>query len=169
MNTSLKRIVLAGGCFWGVEAYYKQLKGVKKTTVGYANGNINNPSYEDLKAKRATHSEACEIYYNPDQISLDIILEHMFRFIDPTSVNKQGNDIGIQYRTGIYYTNTKDKKIIEEFISKKQKLYGKKIAIEVEEEKGYYLAEEYHQDYLDKNPTGYCHINMNLINDSEKK
>lgn len=164
-----KRIVIAGGCFWGVEAYYKRLKGVLKTTVGYANGNIENPSYEDLKANIATHSEACEIYYNPKVISLEQILEHMFRFIDPTSLNKQGNDVGIQYRTGIYYRDEEDRKIIENFIREKQKEYDKKIVVEVEKEQNYYLAEEYHQDYLDKNKGGYCHVDLNLIKDEEKK
>src|SRR5690554_2116123 len=166
---NIKRVVLAGGCFWGVEAYYKQLKGVVKTTVGYTNGNIANPSYEDLLNKKATHSEACEIYYDPKVISLKIILTHLFRFIDPTSLNKQGNDVGIQYRTGIYYTNKEDEKIIIDFINDMQKEYDKPIQVEVEKEDGYCLAETYHQDYLDKNPGGYCHVDLNLIKENEKK
>ena len=93
----------------------------------------------------------------------------MFRFIDPTSVNKQGEDVGIQYRTGVYYQDEEDRIIIKKFIKEKQKLYKKKITVEVEKEKNYYLAEEYHQDYLDKNPYGYCHVDLNLIKDHEKR
>lgn len=165
----MKRIVIAGGCFWGVEAYFKQLKGVVKTTVGYVNGNMKNPRYEDLKQHRATHSEGCEIYYDPNEISLTQLLEHMFRFIDPTSLNRQGEDVGIQYRTGVYYQTEEDKKIIEKFIQEKQKEYDQKIVVEVEKEREYYLAEDYHQDYLNKNPHGYCHVNLNLIKEHEKK
>jgi len=165
----MKRIVIAGGCFWGVEAYFKRLKGVIDTNVGYVNGNIENPKYEDLKAKRATHAEAVEIYYDERIISLEKILEHMFRFIDPTSLNKQGIDEGIQYRTGVYYKDISDYQIIKKFIDIQNQKYNGKVVVEVEEEKGFYLAEDYHQDYLDKNPNGYCHVNLNLIKDEEKK
>jgi peptide-methionine (S)-S-oxide reductase len=165
----MKRIVLAGGCFWGVEAYYKKLRGVMNTNVGYTNGNIPNPRYEDLKAHRATHAEAVEIYYDEKEISLEKILEHMFRFIDPTSVNRQGGDIGIQYRTGIYYRDEEDRRLIAAFISRKNREYNGKVAVETVEEKGFYPAEDYHQDYLDKNPGGYCHVNLNLIRADEKK
>lgn len=165
----MKRIVLAGGCFWGVEAYYKKLKGIIDTNVGYTNGNYENPSYEDLKKHKATHAEAVEIYYDENVISLIKILEHMFRFIDPTSINKQGGDIGIQYRTGVYYKELDDKKIIEEFIDNKNKENNGKIVVEVLKENGFYLAEDYHQDYLDVNPHGYCHVNFNVIKDDELK
>jgi|SRR5690554_972282 len=165
----MKRIVLAGGCFWGVEGYYKKLKGVINTNVGYTNGNIEFPTYEDLLASRATHAEAIEIYYDENQISLEKILEHMFRFIDPTSLNKQGGDVGIQYRTGVYYRDLEDKQIIDMFMDKMNKKYNNKVAVEVEVERGFYLAEEYHQDYLDVNPNGYCHVDFSLINEEEKK
>jgi len=165
----MKRIVLAGGCFWGVEGYYKKLKGVINTNVGYTNGNIKFPTYEDLKTKRATHAEAIEIYYDEELISLEKILEHMFRFIDPTSLNKQGADVGIQYRTGIYYRDLEEKKVIDSFINKMNLIYKNKVMVEVEKERGFYLAEEYHQDYLDVNPDGYCHVNFDLIKDEEKK
>lgn len=164
-----KRIVIAGGCFWGVQEYYKRLKGVYKTTVGYVNGNINNPSYEDLLNMRATHAEACEIYYNPDEISLEKILIHMFRFIDPFSINRQGGDVGKQYRTGIYYQEEADLLVINAFLTQVEKKYNRKVAVEVEKEEGYYIAESYHQDYLTKNPHGYCHVNMSLINEDELK
>lgn len=164
-----KRIVIAGGCFWGVQEYYKRLKGVIKTTVGYVNGNIKNPTYEDLKMMKATHAEACEIYYDDSVISLEKILMHMFRFIDPFSINRQGGDVGLQYRTGIYYQEREDLDIIKQFISKMEEKYQRKVAVEVEKEVGYYLAESYHQDYLSKNPYGYCHVNLGLIKDEELK
>jgi methionine-S-sulfoxide reductase len=165
----MKRIVIAGGCFWGVEAYYKKLKGIGETNCGYANGNIKNPRYEDLKYKRATHVEAVELFYDPKLINLNKILEHLFRMIDPTSLNKQGGDEGIQYRTGIYYQDENDRKISEEFIKQEQKKYSKKIMVEILKEYEFYNAEDYHQDYLDKNPNGYCHVNMGLIKPDEKK
>jgi methionine-S-sulfoxide reductase len=165
----MKRIVLAGGCFWGVEGYYKQLKGILDTNVGYTNGNFANPSYEDLKHHVATHAEAVEIFYDETQISLEKILEHMFRFINPTSINRQGGDIGIQYRTGVYYKSPEDKAIIAAFLQQKNEQYHGKVAVELVEEKGFYLAEEYHQDYLEHNPNGYCHVNFGLIRPEEKK
>jgi peptide-methionine (S)-S-oxide reductase len=165
----MKRIVLAGGCFWGVEAYFKRLKGIVNTNVGYTNGNKPNPTYEELKRKIATHAEAVEIYYDENVISLRKILEHLFRIIDPTSVNKQGGDEGIQYRTGIYYKDEEDYQVISEFISEQNKIYDNKVAVEILKEDGFYLAEDYHQDYLDKNPTGYCHVDLSLLRDDEIK
>lgn len=164
-----KRIVLAGGCFWGVEAYYQRLKGVIDTNVGYANGNIENPTYEQVCQGIATHAEAVEVKYNNDEISLSKILEHYFRMINPFSLNQQGNDIGIQYRTGIYYENELDKELVLEFINNKQKELDKQIMVEIKPLENFYLAENYHQDYLIKNPGGYCHIDLNLIQPNEKK
>lgn len=165
----IKKIIIAGGCFWGVEAYFKQLRGVVNTSVGYVNGNISNPTYQDVCEAKATHAEGCEIIYEDNLITLSEILEHMFRFINPVSINKQGGDIGLQYRTGVYYKDENDEIVIKQFIANKQKEYAKKIAVEVEPVKNYYLAEEYHQDYLDKNPNGYCHVDFRLIKDEEKK
>lgn len=164
-----KRIVFGGGCFWGVEAYFKRLKGVLATSVGYANGNKPNPTYEELKAHIATHVEACEIIYDADIISLTTLLEHLFRFMDPFTINRQGHDVGLQYRSGIYYQDQEDLTVIQAFISEKQAQTKRKIVVEVLEEQGYYLAEEYHQDYLTKNPYGYCHVDLRLIRDHEKK
>src|SRR5690554_199881 len=107
-----KRLILAGGCFWGVEAYYQKLKGIVTTNVGYANGNIENPTYEQVCSGVATHAEVVEVIYNSNEITLEKVLEHFFRMINPFSLNKQGNDIGIQYRSGLYYENNDDKKII---------------------------------------------------------
>ncbi|MDD4000006.1 MAG: peptide-methionine (S)-S-oxide reductase MsrA [Bacilli bacterium] len=165
----MKRIIFAGGCFWGIEAYFKKLKGVINTSVGYVNGNIKNPRYQDLLSGLATHAEAVEINYNENQISLSKLLNHLFRIIDPVSINQQGADIGLQYRSGVYYRDVEDKKVIENFIIKKNQDFNGKIAVEVLEERGYFLAEDYHQDYLDKNPQGYCHVNLNLLRPEEKK
>ena len=158
-----EEIYLAGGCFWGVEAYFKKIPGVVFTEVGYANGKTNKTNYE--KIGKTDHSETVKLVYDPDITSLQDILEFYFRIIDPTSINKQGNDVGRQYRTGIYYTNDNDKLIIDEIIKQIQEKYDEKIAVEVESLKNFIPAEDYHQDYLDKNPNGYCHININLANE----
>lgn len=164
-----KRIVLAGGCFWGVEAYYQRLNGIIKTEVGYANGNIENPTYEQVCSGEATHAEVVSVVYDNSLISLEKVLEHFFRMIDPYSLNKQGNDVGIQYRSGIYYENDEDHETVKTFIANKQKDTNKKIVVEVLKLQNYYLAENYHQDYLIKNPTGYCHIDLSLIRPEELK
>jgi len=165
----MNRIVIAGGCFWGVEAYYRQLKGVLRTRVGYANGNFAHPSYQDLLAHKASHAEAVAITYDEKIISLETILAHMFRFVDPMTLDRQGHDIGHQYRTGIYYSNESDLPIIEGFLTEQQAHYAKPIVVEVAKEAGFYDAEEYHQDYLLKNPFGYCHVDLRLIKPEEKK
>lgn len=155
-----KVIYLAGGCFWGLEAYMQKLNGVEDAISGYANGKTENPSYYDLKT--SGHAETVKVVYNPDIISLEDILAHYLRVVNPVSVNKQGNDVGTQYRTGIYYTDEADKTIIENILAKEQTKHDKPIAIEVEPLKQFYDAEEYHQDYLEKNPGGYCHIDLSL-------
>lgn len=165
----MRRIILAGGCFWGVEAYFKQLKGVVHTSTGYANGNIENPSYKEVCNGIATHAEAVEVVFDPKVTSLSKIFEHFFRIIDPTSLNKQGNDIGVQYRSGIYFEDEEDKQEALAYIKKEQEKYSKPIVVAVEPLENYYLAEDYHQDYLEKNPGGYCHIDMGLAKEDEKK
>ena len=159
-ETKVKVIHLAGGCFWGLEAYMQKLNGVEDAVSGYANGKTENPSYYDLKT--SGHAETVKVVYNPDIISLEDILAHYLRVVNPVSVNKQGNDVGTQYRTGIYYTDEADKTIIENILAKEQTKHEKPIAIEVEPLKQFYDAEEYHQDYLEKNPGGYCHIDLSL-------
>ena len=159
-ETKVKTIHLAGGCFWGLEAYMQKLNGVEDAVSGYANGKTENPSYYDLKT--SGHAETVKVIYNPDIISLEDILAHYLRVVNPVSVNKQGNDVGTQYRTGIYYTDEADKTIIENILAKEQTKHDKPIAIEVEPLRHFYEAEEYHQDYLEKNPGGYCHIDLSL-------
>lgn len=154
-----KEIYLAGGCFWGVEKYFDSIKGVVQTDVGYANGNTKNPSYEDVVFRNTNHAETVRIVYDPKVVSLPFILEMYYQIIDPTSVNKQGNDKGTQYRTGIYYVDSNDEAIARESLDKLAlKHTGQKIAIELQPLANYYKAEEYHQKYLNKNPNGYCHI-----------
>lgn len=165
----MKTLYLAGGCFWGVEAYFNQLKGVIDTEVGYANGNKENPTYREVCDGLATHAEAVKIVYDPRMITLDTLFNHFYRIIDPTSLNKQGNDIGVQYRSGIYYEDEDTKEVALSYIQKEQLNYKKPIVVSVEPLKNFYLAENYHQDYLKKNPTGYCHIDLNLAQEDEIK
>ncbi len=165
----MKKIILAGGCFWGVEAYYKRLIGVTDTQVGYANGNYANPTYEEICDEKATHAEAISVTYDEKVIALEKLLEHLFRIIDPTSVNKQGHDEGIQYRTGVYFENINDEQAAKDYVSLRQKDYRKPIAIEIQPLRGFYDAETYHQDYLDKNPHGYCHVDFRVLRKEEVK
>lgn len=154
-----KVIYLAGGCFWGVEAYYKLLKGVISTTVGYANSDIPNPTYEEVKRHLSSASETVRIEYEDETIALEDLLGYYLRFIEPYSVDKQGNDIGHQYRAGVYSENASDLSIAKSFFDSKLK---PGYTIEILPLENFYEAEEYHQDYLDKNPKGYCHINLDL-------
>lgn len=151
-------IYLAGGCFWGVDAYFKNIEGVTETEVGYANGNTTETFYENLK--NTDHAETVKVTYDDSLICLSKLLEYFYYIVDPFSVDKQGADIGRQYRTGIYATDKNTLEEVESFIEDKQKDEDKKIQIEVEEIKNYIIAEEYHQDYLKKNPNGYCHVNL---------
>lgn len=164
----MKKIILGGGCFWGVEAYYSRLKGVIKCKVGYANGITDDTNYQEVCLGATGHVEICEIVYDENIIHLTELLEHLFKIIDPTSLNRQGEDSGTQYRTGIYYENEEDRLDALNFINNKGKSYNKPIVVEVERICNFCEAEEYHQKYLDKNPSGYCHINLNLIMENEK-
>ena len=156
----MKEIVFAGGCFWGVEEFFSRINGVTKTEVGYANGNIKNPTYELVCKTDTGFAEAVYILYDESKVKLDYLIDKYFSIIDPTSLNKQGNDVGSQYRTGIYYVDSSD---LQEILNSKeelQKFYSKKIVTEVKPLENYYKAEEYHQKYLKKNPNGYCHIKL---------
>nr|WP_232045881.1 peptide-methionine (R)-S-oxide reductase MsrB [Campylobacter lanienae] len=160
--SNLKEIYLGGGCFWGTQGYFDRIKGVEFTQVGYANGKSKDTSYYEIN--NTDHAEVVRVKFNANVVDINEILEHYFRIIDPFSINKQGNDIGRQYRTGIYYNDESLKPIIIEFIRAKQAKFDKKIAVEIEPLKNYVEAEEYHQKYLEKNPNGYCHIDLNLAN-----
>lgn len=161
-------IYLAGGCFWGLEKYLSLIPGVISTEVGYANGKTQSPSYEDVCHRNTGHAETVKISYDPIKISLSFLLTQFFDVIDPTSINRQGNDVGTQYRSGIYYIDGHDKPVILESIRLLQEKYKNPIAIEVTELQQYYTAEEYHQKYLDYNPGGYCHIGKDKFAKAEK-
>lgn len=167
-NGDVAEIWLAGGCFWGVEAFLSKLPGVIYTEVGYANGKTENPTYEDVCRKGTGHAETVYVRYDNGIISLGKLLGYFFRIIDPTALNKQGNDIGTQYRSGIYYKNEEDKSVIEDFIHKIQPSFKKQVITEVQPLMNFYKAEEYHQDYLEKNPYGYCHIDLSILNSINK-
>lgn len=151
-------IYLAGGCFWGIDAYFKQIEGVEKTQAGYANGLTEDTFYENLK--NSDHAETVKVTYDDRKISLERLLEYFYYIIDPFSINKQGGDMGRQYRTGIYSDDENTLERVRRFLEEKQKNEEEKIQVEVEKLKNYIKAEEYHQDYLKKNPNGYCHVNL---------
>ena len=155
----MAEIYLAGGCFWGLEEYFSRISGVLQTSVGYANGQVETTNYQLIK--ETDHAETVQVIYDEKAVSLREILLYYFRVIDPLSVNQQGNDRGRQYRTGIYYQDEEDLPTIHTVVREQELLIGRKIAVEVEKLRHYILAEDYHQDYLKKNPNGYCHINVN--------
>ncbi|MBV4417898.1 peptide-methionine (S)-S-oxide reductase MsrA [Clostridium tyrobutyricum] len=159
----MKKIVLAGGCFWGVQSYFDSMKGVSKTVVGYANGKTKNPTYEEVCNYNTGFAEACLIEYDENLTILKELLEAYWKIVDPTLKDRQGNDVGNQYRTGIYYLNEEDIEEIDKSKKDEQKKYKDPIVTEVEHLKNFYEAEEYHQNYLHKNPNGYCHIPRDLF------
>ncbi|MBO5832947.1 MAG: peptide-methionine (S)-S-oxide reductase MsrA [Alistipes sp.] len=159
----MKEIYFAGGCFWGTEHYFKQVRGVISTDVGYANGNTTDPTYEQVYTDLTGYAETVHIVYDPEVVSLMLLLELFFQSIDPTSLNCQGNDCGTRYRTGIYYTADEDVETIKEAYSDIELIIGEPLMVEMEPLRNFYAAEEYHQDYLDKNSRGYCHIPFELM------
>ena len=160
-------IYLAGGCFWGVEAYISRLKGVNNTEVGYANGRDLSPTYEKVCTGKTGHAETVKATYNPRIISLEEILESFFRIIDPFALNRQGADIGTQYRTGIYWQEESQKETVINFLREKQSKTSKKIVVEARAIGNFYPAEMYHQKYLERNPQRYCHVDLDLIDVQE--
>lgn len=159
----MKTIYFAGGCFWGVQRFFDQFNGVIETTVGYANGKTANPTYQDVKSQVSDHSETVKVTYNENIISLNDLLNYFYMIIDPLSLNKQGEDEGRSYRTGIYYTDTNELDIIRSFTHEMQTKYTEKIVVEILPLEHFYNAEDYHQKYLEKNPTGYCHIPFSMF------
>ena len=155
---SLKEIYLAGGCFWGTEHYFKQVRGVVETETGFANGHLDNPSYKQVKAGGTGFAETVRIKYDPSVVGLELLLDLYFKSIDPLSLNRQGEDEGTQYRTGIYYADPSDLPVIDKVYDAVEKAVGQPLAVEKLPLQNFFPAEEYHQDYLDKNPSGYCHL-----------
>ena len=161
-----KEIYLAGGCFWGVEHLYSKVEGVLDAISGYANGDTKDPTYEQVKLEKTTFKETVKVIYDDNLINLESLLAMYFYIIDPTVKNRQGNDIGTQYQTGIYYDND-NKDIVLKEVDKYKNQY-KEFNVEVLPLINFYKAEEYHQKYLDKNPNGYCHIDFKTINEAIK-
>lgn len=156
----VREIYLAGGCFWGTQAYMAKLPGVLSTEVGYANGNASDLTYQEVCSGITGAVECVRVEYDPDVIGLTLIVEAFLRTIDPTSLNRQGNDIGTQYRTGIYWTDEEDAFIVKSMLAELAYKSDKQIVVEAKPLRSFCLAEGYHQDYLQKNPGGYCHVNL---------
>jgi len=154
----MKTIYLAGGCFWGLQKFFDQFEGVRETECGYANGKTENPSYEEVRYEGTGHTETVKVVFDEEKLSLFKLLEFYFMVIDPVSVNRQGNDVGANYRTGIYYEDESLKEMVDIVYNEVQRNYDTPLAVEKGKLQNYYPAEEYHQKYLDKNPAGYCHI-----------
>lgn len=165
---NLSEIYFAGGCFWGTEHFLELINGVKNTQVGYANSNVANPTYKQVCTGETNAAETVKVEYDPQEVDLDMLIDLFFKTIDPTSLNRQGNDRGTQYRTGIFYTNPADLSVIEAVVKEQAKGYDKPLVVEVKPLSNFYKAEDYHQDYLDKNPGGYCHIDPSLFELAKK-
>lgn len=159
----MKEIFLAGGCFWGTQHYLKQIRGVISTQTGYANGHTDSPAYEEVYTDTTGHAETVRIQYNPKILPLETLIRLFFRSIDPTLLNRQGNDYGTRYRTGVYYSDYEDLKTIKPIFDEVAATLDSPLAVELLPLESFFPAEEYHQDYLDKNPDGYCHIPHQLI------
>jgi peptide-methionine (S)-S-oxide reductase len=157
--SDLQQIVLGGGCFWCTEAVYKEVRGVTDVESGYSNGDAPNPTYEEVCTGRTGHAEVVKLTYDPQVVSTNQLLQIFFVVHDPTQMNRQGNDVGTQYRSGIYYTTEEQKQAAEDLIREmsQDKLFGRPIVTEVQPLANYHPAEAYHQDFFEKNPTqGYC-------------
>ena len=159
----MKQIYLAGGCFWGTEHLFKLIEGVVDTQVGYANGHTDNPTYKDVCTDTTGYAETVRVAYDEAVVDLATLLDMYFMAIDPLSVNKQGEDEGTQYRTGIYYVDAADVPVIDAKMQAVAQQCGATLAVEVQPLQVFYSAEDYHQDYLDKNPNGYCHLSQGLF------
>ena len=158
----MQTIYLAGGCFWGMQKFFDQFTGVVSTQVGYANGPDDAPSYQDV-CRNSGHAETVKIDYDEGKLSLDKLLDLYFLVIDPLSVNRQGEDEGIQYRTGVYYTNDDQLPALRAAFEREAAKVGAPLKVELLPLLNFFSAEEYHQKYLDKNPGGYCHIPQRMF------
>lgn len=163
VSTMIKKIYLAGGCFWGTDHLFSLVEGVVKTVAGYANSRIADPDYKMVCTGMTGAAETVEVEYDDTMVGLSELLTIYFRSIDPTTLNRQGNDVGTQYRTGIYYTDDNDLPVIEAVVATVQRRHSEPLAVEVMPLKNFYPAELYHQEYLYKNPDGYCHVDPALF------
>lgn len=165
----MKDLYLAGGCFWGTEHYLRQIRGIETTEVGYANGdpftvlNPDSPTYEEVCTDMTGFAETVHVIYDPSVLPLKLLAQLFFKAIDPISLNQQGGDMGTQYRTGIYYTDNSDREPLQQVFDEEQLAYSQPLAVELLPLSNFFTAENYHQDYLLKNPTGYCHLPIDLF------
>ncbi len=162
----MKTIYLAGGCFWGLEHYFKQVFGVVGTETGFANGNTEHPTYEEVYTDKTGFAETVKLTFDEEKANLEFMLNMFFRAIDPTLLNQQGEDVGTRYRTGIYYTDKADLPFIQRVFAEQQNQHERPIVVEVEPLRNFYAASEYHQDYLDKHADGYCHLPLELFREA---
>ncbi len=159
----MKEIYFAGGCFWGTQHFFKQIDGVVETQTGFVNGNTSNPTYEEVYTDTTGYAEAVRVKYDENKVDLEFLLNMFFHAINPTILNRQGHDEGTRYRTGVYYNDDNELPIIRKVFDEKQKQYNQPIVTEIEKLKSFYPASEYHQNYLDKNKDGYCHLPLELF------
>ena len=159
----MKTIHLAGGCFWGAEHYFRNIEGVIGTEVGFANGDTPDPTYEQVYTDTTGYAEAVKVVYDPEILPLEELLRDYFVAIDPLSLNKQGEDCGTRYRTGVYYSDLEDFPVARKVFDEVRAGYDRPLAVELEPLRGFFPADERHQDYLVKNPDGYCHLPLKLF------
>jgi peptide methionine sulfoxide reductase msrA/msrB len=165
---NIREIYFAGGCFWGTEHLFQLVRGVVETEVGYANGKIKNPTYEQVISHTTGFAEAVKVKYDADQVNLPLLIDLFFKSIDPTTIDRQGNDIGDNYRSGIYSTDPETENIVKIEVAKLAKNYSQPVVVETIPLINFYKAEDYHQDYLDKNPGGYCHIPLSVFEEAKR-
>lgn len=164
----IKSIYFAGGCFWGTEHFFKQIEGVTFTETGYANGSTPDPTYRQVYTDTTGYAETVHVEYDNDVIDLEFLVRMFFKAIDPTSLNRQGEDVGTRYRTGIYYTDAEELPYIKKIYDEIGRQYESPLVVELEPLKNFYRAEDYHQDYLENNPDGYCHLPLELFEFARK-
>lgn len=164
----IKSIYFAGGCFWGTEHFFKQIEGVTFTETGYANGSTPDPTYRQVYTDTTGYAETVHVEYDNDVIDLEFLVRMYFKAIDPTSLNRQGEDVGTRYRTGIYYTDAEELPCIKKIYDEIGRQYESPLVVEMEPLKNFYRAEDYHQDYLENNPDGYCHLPLELFEFARK-
>lgn len=165
VEQNTERATFAAGCFWGVEAYFRRVKGVVRATSGYSGGSTQNPSYEQVCGGRTGHAESVQVEYDPQVVSYDRLLYHFWKIHNPTQVDRQGNDIGSQYRSAIFTHSDEQRATAERSKAdlERSDRYRKPIATAIEPAAEFWPAEEYHQDYLTKHPGGYCHVNLSSV------
>ena len=164
---NIKEIYFAGGCFWGTEHLFQLVRGVVATEVGYANGKVKDPSYEQVISQTTGFAEAVKVQYDADEVNLPLLISLFYKSIDPTTLNRQGNDVGDNYRSGIYTTDKDTEAIVKTEAAKLAKNYDKPVVVEMIPLENFYRAEDYHQDYLVNNPNGYCHVPLSVFEEAK--